>query len=818
MVRSAGLPVRRSLSLAIDCSAYGRLRALEADEARARAALADEAGRLARRASGDEVVALKRFGRRLRHRESLPDAAPASMAGGLEDLRARREAVEAAGARWAEAFTAGVERASEAVRALAADGWVREAVAWQNPDVVRWVLDPLAGPSGAAGERKPSRVRSDALVLASYVQRYATKNDTIGFFGPCAWARLTDAEGEAGATRFVPGPRVIASCEVGFEVWGLDEVGAAIAALPGLRPHLSPRRLPFSHLEGSRLQLPFGDEPADLPPLDAYVLGRCDGRTSARAIARGAVEAGLAGSPEQVFSFLEAAAEMRMVAWDLELPLVHAPERHLRAAVEAVGDPELREKALELVGRMEAARDTLAKARGDAGRVVESMERLDRAFTGITGQPARRAEGRTYGARTLAYLDCKRDLSATLGRAAWGAIGPALSLVLDSARWLTHEIARRYRAPMEALFDQLADGRPEIGMVAYQRAFAQSHELADPAGTPPVMVEARAELVRRWTEVLGIDAGVRRQSVRVEDVAGKAGEAFAAPRPGWTLARHLAPDLMVCARDASALARGECTWVLGELHALNTLQGSTVFYSHPDPDELARWISLDFPQPPVVPVPAKNLVTQRTFVAGAERAFRYEYSTEPSPAPRELALPIGSLLVERGPAGLRVRTRDGRHRFDLLDFFGAYLAFRAAGGAFSMAPGWPHLPRVELGPLVVLRERWRRPAREMTFPHHAGPFARYTAVRRWAEALGLPRFAFARLPTEEKPMFVDLESPLLVDLLVRHAKLGAERGGPDAAVTLTEMLPTPDEAWLPDAEGGRYTSELRLVAVDPDAP
>ena len=28
------------------------------------------------------------------------------------------------------------------------------------------------------------------------------------------------------------------------------------------------------------------------------------------------------------------------------------------------------------------------------------------------------------------------------------------------------------------------------------------------------------------------------------------------------------------------------------------------------------------------------------------------------------------------------------------------------------------------------------------------------------------------------------------------------------------MLPGPDQLWLADAEGRRYTSELRLVAVD----
>jgi hypothetical protein len=28
------------------------------------------------------------------------------------------------------------------------------------------------------------------------------------------------------------------------------------------------------------------------------------------------------------------------------------------------------------------------------------------------------------------------------------------------------------------------------------------------------------------------------------------------------------------------------------------------------------------------------------------------------------------------------------------------------------------------------------------------------------------------------------------------------------------MMPRPDQLWLPDAHGRRYTSELRLVALD----
>ena len=36
----------------------------------------------------------------------------------------------------------------------------------------------------------------------------------------------------------------------------------------------------------------------------------------------------------------------------------------------------------------------------------------------------------------------------------------------------------------------------------------------------------------------------------------------------------------------------------------------------------------------------------------------------------------------------------------------------------------------------------------------------------------------------------------------------------DKLITLSEMLPRPDQAWLPDAEGRHYTSEFRIVAVD----
>lgn len=45
-----------------------------------------------------------------------------------------------------------------------------------------------------------------------------------------------------------------------------------------------------------------------------------------------------------------------------------------------------------------------------------------------------------------------------------------------------------------------------------------------------------------------------------------------------------------------------------------------------------------------------------------------------------------------------------------------------------------------------------------------------------------------------------------------------ERSPEDQVISITEMLPTHDRVWLPDAEGNRYAGELRILAVDMTYP
>ena len=73
---------------------------------------------------------------------------------------------------------------------------------------------------------------------------------------------------------------------------------------------------------------------------------------------------------------------------------------------------------------------------------------------------------------------------------------------------------------------------------------------------------------------------------------------------------------------------------------------------------------------------------------------------------------------------------------------------------------------------------------------------------------------FARVSFEMKPVYVDFESPVSVDVLAKFLRRGAKESS-EMLVTVTEMLPTPRQCWLTDAEGKRYTSELRVIAVNP---
>jgi len=104
------------------------------------------------------------------------------------DWALRRDfAVRSAGFSVAGLDVFGTDDETARLREIAADPAFREAVTWQNRDVLANAVDGLLK---AAGQTSNQRRREE--IVARYWQRYCAKNDTIGSFGPLAWGELRD--------------------------------------------------------------------------------------------------------------------------------------------------------------------------------------------------------------------------------------------------------------------------------------------------------------------------------------------------------------------------------------------------------------------------------------------------------------------------------------------------------------------------------------------------------------------------------------------------------------------------------------------------
>jgi hypothetical protein len=159
-----------------------------------------------------------------------------------------------------------LDSAQRLLRVLEDDG-IRRALLWQNRRVIPFL--------------SKAKDSWDKRTLLKYVARYTTKNDTIGFFGPAAWIRMSE---EPGSIQLLWGPAVTRATLLSFELWPIAVIGERLAEHENLRPWLSPRRSPLCRLQDQQVFMP-PDCPIDVSRLQIDILRLCDGRHSAREIA-----------------------------------------------------------------------------------------------------------------------------------------------------------------------------------------------------------------------------------------------------------------------------------------------------------------------------------------------------------------------------------------------------------------------------------------------------------------------------------------------------------------------------------------------------
>ncbi len=218
---------------------------------------------------------------------------------------------------------------------------LREAVAWQNRHALETGIDVLLRHGPGTGKRNSHRRRQESLV-ASYLQRYCAKNDTIGFFGPVGWS-LIDDEAGVRVTPAAAGGMIDARITY-LEGWAVRATLARHEA--ALRPWLVPRRVPLSSVDGRLLRLPLGP-PRPLTAAEAAVLRSCDGIRDATEVAAAVLADPAAGMDDStlVFALMERLAASHRLIWQVDVaPQDIRPERSARTLLARVTDDAVRER------------------------------------------------------------------------------------------------------------------------------------------------------------------------------------------------------------------------------------------------------------------------------------------------------------------------------------------------------------------------------------------------------------------------------------------------------------------------------------------
>ena len=732
----------------------------------------------------------------------------------LEALERAGATISAATSDFHKTYAGASSQTSRAIRDLLESDRLCEAIIWQNRRAFHSGINSLRRTSPDATSHGFKQRQNEQLV-ASYVQRYAVKNDTIGFFGPVGWARVFDS---GAAIEVRPGANLLSKRTVYFESWCIDQMAELFNRDPRFKRWATPRLLPYYYVEGRTLYR--STQPPILLSVElAAVLSACDGLLPAHRIAAELIQTPClrVTSETEVYDLLNHAVDEGLIAWAFECQVGPNAEQDLRAQLERIDEESLRTEALAVLAEMENGRQGVARAAGDASTLDRALGELEERFSRLSGLAPTREAGATYAGRTLVYEDCQRDLEMNIGPALIRELDSPLRLILTSARWFTFEAAKTYRRIFKDSYDELArlSGSAVVDGVAFWRKVHPA--LSDEK--KPLLRACTAEMQRRWEQVFALDLTRSRVAFRSNNLQTAVDAAFTAPRPGWSLARYHSPDLMISAGSVEQIQRGLFHLVLGELHlGFNTLTSVTFFEQHPAQGELIRATELDLPEPPVIPIPPRympGITTRTTQSLVTEKDYRLAFSPDACLQRPSRILSIGSLVIEQQDEALTARTRDGSLRFDLLELFGGILSVMTAD-CFSLLPRARHRPRVTIDRLVVSRETWCFGAEELVWTRASSEAERFLGARGWARSGGLPAQVFVKLKGERKPMYVDMESPVLVELLGRAVRRAAGSSGAREGeeVEVTEMLPGVEEAWLPDGAGQRYTSELRLVAVD----
>jgi hypothetical protein len=648
--------------------------------------------------------------------------------------------------------------------------------------------DRLTGsslPVATGGERKRER----RYLL--YLQRIAAKNDTMSAFGPTCWGRVDPS---VIGVRFAPRSGITRR-DTYLEKWVVTSLAQAISADAEARMEIAPRIRDDVFLDGDVAVRADGSRVCLDKEIAAY-LRVIDGSTPARSL----------GSRE----ILEHLVNEGILTWAIE-PVQLAAHRlePIRDDIAGWSNPAPRSRWLAEVDNLLAAQHAFSQA-SDVALRRRIMKAVTEAAASWGG--AARGGRALYRGDNAIGEDCVRETGFALSREAAGVLARDAAPWIDLWRRSYTCLIRRAASGLRALFQSAPTHHGRVLLPSFLH-HCEAHDVPLTRGglvrlAAPAVEEIRAAF---WSALAGREDASEWELTpedfsRVREyLRGEPLETFTFP----------SVDFQLSADSVAAIASGQFSVVISEMHAASSIMQHGLMWSCPEPAILAH---------------ALQAMTGAIGVLhyGSERVSATAHTTA------DLAGLLGDRLLIAGsapvPAG--ARTIAPAQVEVILDSETGDVALQdlqTGKQVGSFARDWVvwhafhpfvlhrerHTPRLRVGRVIVQRESWVADIDELHADLAFGPSLAATLAELRLHRR-MPRWVFAR-PAEgtfapstivgrqkdRKPICIDLESILGMELLAHW--LGRYR-----RLEITEMLPRPSELWWRE-DIGRYSFEIRAL-------
>lgn len=632
-----------------------------------------------------------------------------------------------------------------------------------------------------------SHIRQREFTWISYLQRLATKNETISFFGPCAWGSF-DAQEPAAAAIELSEQQVVAR-EVYVERWVCEALALVIASDKEAQ-ELLPVRLAD-----------------DVIVKEEEAVFLASGKTVAlsaeeREILLAFELASRIGSQGPV---IEGLIERKVLVRELQVPIAPYPFEALRRIVAAWPEHPAKERWSAQLSEIENARAVIEQTTDLEGRRA-ALEAMTQSVKG-TGVDGQRESQALYASRLPVNEDCKLGVNKlTLGQ-------PMIEQMLDDlAPWydLWRDMAGLFTTRLHGSLQQVwqsLGGQP-VPLPVFLQACSKKGVPFKSTGGTALVHGLEDEIQEAWQKQLG--------DRWTEPVVTLTKEDTSFLRSNFKFRRmksfdNMAPDVQIIAPDTKSLSDGNWSLLLAEIHPDFTKWQHCFYVWCPDKDEYARDYAHQGGHEPAVVVGNYPPFFASAHITLCIFPHTHDWTFVGVPGPEGAqSIRSAETLVEVTEDDVLL-LHQGRVLGSLLNTWNTALNTHR----LELNGGRDHSPRLQVGRTIVQRETWTlQPDDELRQAVETGGYAAFAAFRKFRTQNALPETSFVRgcMPQrlnfhkDVKPMFMDFRNPLLIEVL---SKLTSRF----RRISISEMLPRIEDCWLEGARGGRYSCEFRTVVM-----